>query len=94
MGQENCKVYEPEKGDWLRRRSVLQWRVVVPTVPVPFFGRHHWGTVEKGDRHRAGKHFDGSDSDCDSEPVPLLHSIPSVRPFSVATAGRIWYPKE
>ncbi len=39
---------EPEKGAWLRRRCVWQWGFVVPTVPVLFFGRHHWGTVEKG----------------------------------------------
>ncbi len=28
---------EPENGDWLRRRWVLQWLCTVPTVPVPLF---------------------------------------------------------
>ena len=73
---------EPENGDWLRRQCVLQWGFVVPTVPVPFFGRRHWGTVEKGDRHRAGKTLGGFGADCSSEPVPLFHSTQPTLQFS------------
>ncbi len=38
------------------------------------FGRRHWGAVEKGDRHRAGKILGGFGIDSSSEPVPLFHS--------------------
>ncbi len=51
---------------------------MVPTVPVPIFGRPHGGAVEKGDRHRAGEISGGLSIYSCSEPVPLFHSVSSL----------------
>ncbi len=91
---QSCQTItrEPEKGDWLRRRWVLQWLSIVPTVPVPFFGptlerRGKGDAVEKGDRHRAGE-ISGGFSICScSEPVPLFHYTKPTSHFSWAETG-------
>ena len=76
VDRENRKAcWSPKMGTGSVDRLALQWRLVVPTVPVPFFGRRHWGAWKKGTGTEPQGIFDEVDIDPGSEPVPVFHSI-------------------
>ena len=73
--QENCKVCgSPKMGTGSVDRWTLQWRLVVPTVPVPFFGRRRWVPWKKGTGTEPQGISSEVDADPGSEPVPIFHS--------------------
>ena len=73
--RRDCRAKVDGRSTEIQRLIGRGLRAVTDTVGL--------GTVEKGDRHRAGKLLGGFGIDCGSEPVPLFHSIQPTSPFPV-----------